>query len=251
MLILLSPAKTLDFKTETPVNEHTTPDFAKKADEISKILSKHSIKELAELLDVSTKIAELNHQRYSDWKSAEERQAIYAYNGDVYEGLQAYTLDRKSIEFAQKHVRIISGLYGILKPLDLIKPYRLDMGTKLAIGKNSDLYYLWKEVLTENVLKNLKELNSNTIINLASNEYSNAINLKNKGLNVIQPTFKDNKNGVYKTISFYAKKARGLMARYIIDYKLTNPEHLQGFDSEGYLYQKNLSTDKTLIFHRG
>ncbi|MDD3738932.1 MAG: peroxide stress protein YaaA [Lentimicrobiaceae bacterium] len=251
MIILLSPAKTLDFETATPVKDTSTPNFIKQANTLQNELAKFNYQDLAKLMTISDNLAQLNEMRYKNWNKAEERQAIYAYKGDVYEGLDAYSLSKKQINFAQKHVVIISGLYGALKPLDLIKPYRLDMSTKLKVDKNNNLYSFWGDKITEYVNLLLKENKSDIVVNLASNEYFKAIDTKKLNAKIVTPIFKDFSNGQYKVISFLAKKARGLMTRYIVENEINKPEDLIGFNDSGYMYKGDISTKDTLYFYRG
>lgn len=254
MIILLSPAKTLDYKTKPSVNESSLPVFQKQAKSIASEMKKHSAKQISELMEISMDLAQLNFERYQNWNKDETlaplKQAIYAYKGDVYLGLNAYKWEKDKIDFAQQNLRILSGLYGYLKPLDLIKPYRLEMGTKVKIKTQPDLYHFWKNRITKAVIEDSDNLNSNYIINLASVEYSSVIDFKKLKLKVISPQFLDSKNGTYKMISFFAKKARGMMASYLCGNKITNAEDIIGFSQDGYMYNPQLSLEDKPVFTR-
>jgi cytoplasmic iron level regulating protein YaaA (DUF328/UPF0246 family) len=253
MKIVISPAKSLDFESSLPVNLYSEYTFQKYSLAIDKVLKKKKPKQLSELMDISDKLSDLNWQRNQERNVAEitpknGRAAIYAFSGDVYIGLDAYSLSEEKIKLLQDQLRILSGLYGLLKPLDLIQPYRLEMGTKLPVGKNRNLYEFWKAIIT-------KELNSQLdkdelFVNLASNEYFDAVDEKKLKVPVITPEFKDYKDGKLKIISFFAKKARGMMVRYIIDTKAQTIEDLKGFNYEGYAFDSNLSRDNKLVFTR-
>lgn len=252
MKIVLSPAKTLDYETQLPVTDFTQPAFLKQSRTIQKVLHAKSPSDLAALMHISDKLADLNWQRNRDWKTpfspTNARAAIYAFNGDVYTGLDAYTMSREQIIDLQDKLRILSGLYGILKPLDLIQPYRLEMGTPLKIDDNENLYAFWRETVTKALNKELKK--DELFINLASKEYFSAIDIKKLKVPVITPDFKDYKDGKLKIISFFAKKARGMMVRYIIDSKAQTIDDLKGFNYEGYAFDAHLSDETNLIFTR-
>ena len=253
MKIVISPAKSLDFESPLPTEIYSEYSFVKQSLAIDKVLKKKKPKQLMELMDISDKLAELNWQRNQERNVAEistenSRQAIYAFSGDVYIGLDAYSLSEDKINVLQDKLRILSGLYGLLKPLDLMQPYRLEMGTKLPIGKNKNLYEFWKATIT-------KELNNQLVkdelfINLASNEYFDAVDVKKIKVPVITPEFKDYKDGKLKMISFFAKKARGMMVRYIIDTNAETIEDLEGFNYDGYAFDANLSQGNKLVFTR-
>jgi cytoplasmic iron level regulating protein YaaA (DUF328/UPF0246 family) len=252
MKIVISPAKSLDFETKTPTSNFTQGIFLKDAEKINEVLKNKSPKELSELMSISDKLGELNWQRNQDWQLPftleNSKQAIFAFKGDVYIGLDAYTLSEDKIQQLQQKLRIISGQYGLLKPLDLVQPYRLEMGTKLKIGEKDNLYQYWNSKIT-NALNS--ELSDNEVfVNLASNEYFKVINPKLLKVPVITPVFKDYKNGKLKMISFFAKKARGLMVRYIVDNAIETIEDLKGFNYEGYMFDANLSSAKELVFTR-
>jgi uncharacterized protein len=254
MLIFLSPAKSLDYKTPPQVATHTQPAFLKQSEVLIKQLRKLSPADIANLMDLSDPLALLNFNRYADWKlpftPENAKQAVLAFDGDVYDGLAAKTLSAADLDFAQQHVRILSGLYGILKPLDLMQPYRLEMGTKLANKGGKDLYAFWGERLLDAINAELAKMPRPVAVNLASEEYFKAaVGRKINGL-LIQPVFEDWKNGKYKIISFYAKRARGLMTRYAVLNRLDEPEGLKEFDYDGYAFAAEASDDKTWVFRR-
>ena len=252
MKIVISPAKSLNFESPLPVQKHTDSLFLKEAETIQKTLKKKKPKQLMELMDISEKLADLNWERNQNWSlpfTAENaRPAIYAFDGDVYTGLDAYTLPVEKLEVLQDKLRILSGLYGVLKPLDLMQPYRLEMGTSLPIGTKKNLYEFWKKKVTASLNSELQE--NELFINLASNEYFSAVDTKSLKAPVITPEFKDYKDGKLKMISFFAKKARGLMVRYIIDTNAETIDDLKQFNYEGYAFDANLSKGNTLVFTR-
>lgn len=252
MKIVISPAKSLDFKTKLPTKKFTESSFLKESKVIHKIIKEKSPKELSELMHISDKLGELNWQRNQEWQTPftpnNARPAIFAFNGDVYSGLDAYTIPTDKLDQLQDSLRILSGLYGVLKPLDLMQPYRLEMGTKLPIGKYKNLYEFWKKEITKALNEDLKE--KELFVNLASKEYFDAVDVKALKVPVITPEFKDYKDGNLKIISFYAKKARGLMVRYIIDNNIKTIDGLKGFDYEGYHFDVNLSKGNSLVFTR-
>ena len=253
MKIIISPAKSLDFKTELPTKNFSTPNFLSESKKINELLKKKSPSELKSLMSISEKLAELNWNRNNTFKTPfnieNARPSIFTFNGDVYSGLDAFSLSMDQLNQAQKSLRILSGLYGLLKPLDLIQPYRLEMGTKLNVEGSLNLYGFWRNKITN---KLNDELNKNEFfVNLASNEYSSAIDRKLLKTSMISPSFKDMKNGKLKIISFYAKKARGMMVRYILDNEINNLEDLRGFDYGGYSYSSEESEKmKELVFIR-
>ena len=254
MIVLLSPAKTLDYTKEFDV-EPTAPAFLADSTKLIKELKTKEPKDIASLMGLSDKLAALNFDRYQTWSAAKKisndsQPALYVFQGDVYQGLQAETFDKKDISFAQKHLRILSGLYGELRPLDVIKPYRLEMGTKLQNPEGKNLYEFWGNKVRDNILKELKTNKSNLVVNLASKEYFSVVGSLPEDVEVVSPVFKDFKNGEYKLISFYAKKARGFMSHWMIKNKVTNSEELKNFDAEGYKYSKKLSTDSEPVFLR-
>jgi len=256
MQIVISPAKTLDF--ETPPNTQTVSDaqFLDQSQKLINHLSKKSVQDIAELMKLSDKLAALNVARFGSWQTPfaldNAKQAVLAFKGDVYTGLDAQSLNEEDLAFAQQHLRILSGLYGLLKPLDLIQPYRLEMGTKLKIGAKENLYKFWGTRLTDQINQNTAKNSEHEacLINLASNEYFKAVQPKTLNARLITPIFKDQKNGQYKIISFFAKKARGLMVRYIIDHRITNSEQLKDFDYAGYYYSEEQSTANDWVFLR-
>lgn len=253
MLLVISPAKTLDF--ETPCDaEATYPKFRKEALELIGVLKEKSPEEIQELMDISENLAELNADRYRKFRLARRptisKQSIYAFKGDVYVGLEAEELDNEDILFAQEHLRILSGLYGLLRPLDIIQPYRLEMGTRLAFDDYNTLYNYWADKIVEQVNRDLKKQGDKILLNLASQEYYKAIDRKSLKAKVIDVEFLDQKNGEYKIISFFAKKARGMMARYIIRNRINDPAELKGFDYEGYYFDSNASTEDKMVFKR-
>ena len=254
MHIIISPAKTIDLKSEVPTKKHTDLLLPHESTELAGILKKRSRDDLKNLMGISDSLAKLNYDRYQNWhypySSEESRQAVFAFKGEVFNGLDAYNLTADTIEFAQKHLSILSGLYGILRPLDLILPYRLEMGTKLKTSKGNTLYKYWGDKITGQLNEDMKNAGSDILVNLASNEYFKSINTKKLNAKIITPVFKDSKNGEYKVISIYAKKARGLMTRYILQNRITDPEELLGFNEDGYYFNSGLSSDDVLVFTR-
>ncbi len=252
MKIVISPAKSLNFESDLPTDFHTKPKFLKEAKIIHSVLKQKSPQDLSDLMAISSNLADLNWSRNHKWKTPfttkNARPALFAFDGDVYTGLDSYSLPETSYKLIQDRLRILSGLYGLLKPFDLIQPYRLEMGTSLPIGEHKNLYEFWKQTLTQTLNKELKK--GELFINLASNEYFSAIDAKALKVPVITPEFKEFKNGEYKMISFFAKKARGLMVRYIIDTHAETINHLQLFDYEGYAYNPSISTATKLVFTR-
>ena len=252
MKLVLSPAKSLDFESDLPTPLETEACFLKEAERLNKLLKKKSAKSLSKLMNISDNLARLNYERNQEWElpftSDNARPSIYAFNGEVYRGLDVYTLPKDKLERMQNTVRILSGLYGVLKPLDLIQPYRLEMGTKMAIGKNKNLYEFWKNKITQTLNEELKE--DEVFVNLASNEYFKAIDTKKLKVPVITPVFKDLKNGQYKVIFTYAKLARGLMTRFILDSGAETVDDLKAFDYEGYHFSEPMSKDGELVFIR-
>ena len=253
MLTVISPAKTLDFDTPVSTNKYSEPRFLDQSQQLIEQLKKLSSQEIANLMKISDKLAGLNMVRFQQWQTpfTEEnaKQAILAFKGDVYTGLAAETLDDKGLDFAQQHLRILSGLYGVLRPLDLMQPYRLEMGTPFQNDAGRDLYSFWGDKIRQS-LEGEPALKDGVLINLASNEYFKAVDAKKLNATIITPVFKDWKNGQYKMISFYAKKARGLMSRYIIDQQINTPEKLKQFDSDGYRYSEEMSQKNDWVFIR-
>lgn len=252
MIVLLSPAKTLDLEKEAKISEYSHPLFLAESELLVNKLKRLSEKKLGTMMNISPTLADLNHQRYQAWSlpftKINAKRAALCFQGEAYRGWNPSSLSDDDLAFSQKHVRILSGLYGILRPLDLIQPYRLEMGSKFEVSpKVKNLYAFWKEKLTEQLVA---ELNGDVLLNLASTEYSKAIDLKAMSGNVITPVFKDMKNGELKVIMTYAKKARGLMTRYLIRNRLTNVDDIKLFDLEGYSFNVNESTDSHWVFSR-
>jgi cytoplasmic iron level regulating protein YaaA (DUF328/UPF0246 family) len=254
MLFLLSPAKKLDYDSPLHIETHTQPLFVDQAAGLIKVLKTKSAEDISELMSLSPALSELNVQRYAHWKrsftQANSRQAVLAFNGDVYEGLEAATLSAKQLDWAQEHVAILSGLYGVLRPLDLMQPYRLEMGTRLATPKGKNLYEYWGSTIAGYLNERQAGQKAPVIVNLASEEYFKSVDLKTLKARVVQCVFQDWKNGAWKVISFHAKRARGLMARYAILHKVSKPEGLQGFDLEGYKFDAAASSEDKLVFRR-
>jgi len=251
MKILLSPSKSLELEQTPPTSKYTLPVFKTETEKLLQVLKKKTKKELSKLMHISDKLAQLNYDRFQAFSSDEtptsSKQAVFAFSGDVYEGLEAYTLSDDAIDRAQSTIRILSGLYGLLKPLDLIQPYRLEMGTKLKISKKNNLYAYWNNKIADELTKEIQE--GELLVNLASIEYFKAVQNEKMTATIITPIFKDFKNGNLKIISFFAKKARGMMARYIIDYNCKNYDDLIAFDYGGYSYSAThtLSKDKPVF----
>ena len=254
MLIVLSPAKSLDYDNPPTTDKHTLPIFIEESAKLIAGLKKMSLQEVAQLMDLSDKLAALNVARFADWSkkftTKNSKQAILAFNGDVYEGLDAPTLNQKGLDYAQKHVRILSGLYGVLKPLDLMQAYRLEMGTAYKNSVGKDLYAFWGDKITKALKEELETHGSKTLINLASDEYFKSVQAKALGYPIVAPVFQDEKAGKYKIVSFYAKRARGLMTRFIIDNKIDKVADLKDFDLEGYKFAPKESTDDKPVFRR-
>lgn len=253
MLMVISPAKTLDFDTAPVTETFSQPRYLDASSQLIDELKQMSTADIASLMKLSDKLAGLNAARYGSWQTPfnpdNAKQAVLAFKGDVYTGLDAETLPDAGFNYAQTHLRILSGLYGVLKPLDLIQPYRLEMGTKLLNKKGKDLYQFWGSTIRES-LENEAAFNDDILINLASNEYFKAVEAKKLQARIITPIFKDWKNGQYKMISFYAKKARGLMSRYIIDHQLNDADAIKNFDSDGYRFSADMSKDDDWVFIR-
>jgi cytoplasmic iron level regulating protein YaaA (DUF328/UPF0246 family) len=252
MKLVLSPAKSLDFETQLPTSQYTKARFLKESERLNKLLKKQSAKSLSKLMKISDNLGQLNYQRNQDWSlpftTENSRPAVYAFSGDVYKGLDSYTISEEKIETLQNTVRILSGLYGLLKPTDLMQPYRLEMGTKFPVSKNKNLYEFWRKIITQSLNDELED--DELFLNLASNEYFKAIDVKTLKVPVITANFKDFKNGEYKMISFYAKAARGMMARYIVDTNAKTIDDLKGFNYKGYNFSEPMSTKTELVFIR-
>lgn len=259
MFVLLSPAKTLDYETPVATEQFTQPRFLEQSAQLVDVLKHYSPDEIGALMSISPALAKLNAERFYDWQlpidPSKARPAVLAFKGDVYQGLAAESLTAQQLDFAQQHVRILSGLYGVLRPLDLMLPYRLEMGTKLNNPAGKDLYQFWGKQLTDSLNAELAATNSQVVINLASNEYFKSIQPKHLQATLVTPVFKDEKNGQYKIISFFAKKARGLMARWLIEQGLViNDEQsiglLQQFNVAGYRFSAEDSKNNELVFKR-
>lgn len=254
MLLVVSPAKNLDYESRLATHTYTQPQLLDESQQLIELCKKLSPSDIASLMKISDKLAGLNAARFGEWTQPftpdNSRQALLAFNGDVYSGLDAASFSEADFDFAQNHMRILSGLYGLLKPLDLMQAYRLEMGTKLANDRGSNLYQFWGDIITRHLNQALAEQGDDVLINLASNEYFKSVKKKDLSATIITPAFKDWKNGQYKMISFFAKKARGLMARYIIQNQLTDIEALKSFDLGGYQYSDDLSVGHDWVFTR-
>lgn len=254
MLLVISPAKNLDYDSPLPTQKNTKAEFLAEAGELMGGLKQLAPQDISQLMGISDKLGLLNYDRFQQWAlpmtKANARQAILAFKGDVYVGLDAYSFSDEDFNFAQQHLRILSGLYGVLKPLDLMAPYRLEMGTRYRNPRGRDLYSFWSNDIAPALDKQLKKLSSDTLVNLASNEYFKAVDRSRLSANVITPVFKDWKNGTYKIISFYAKKARGRMSAYIIKNKITNPDLIKRFDWDGYQFNDAMSDAGQWVFTR-
>ncbi|MFL9927335.1 peroxide stress protein YaaA [Herbaspirillum lusitanum] len=254
MLIVLSPAKSLDYETPAVTDIHTKPGFVPRSAELIEVLKKLSPAQIGSLMGISDQLAVLNTNRYANWSTRfttkNAKQAVLAFNGDVYEGLDAASLSAKQLDYVQAHVRILSGLYGMLRPLDLMQPYRLEMGTKLANPHGKDLYAFWGDQVTESLNGELEQQKAPVLVNLASEEYFKVVRRKVLKAKVIAPVFEDWKGGKYKIISFYAKRARGLMARYAALKNISQPEKLKGFDLDGYAFAEDASSESSWVFRR-
>ena len=255
MLFLLSPAKSLDYETPVPAAlPHTLPAFVEDSTRLIEVLRKESPQSLASLMSISDALAGLNVARYAAWSphftAGNARQAVLAFNGDVYEGLQAQNLSTEDLQWAQQHLAILSGLYGVLRPLDWMQPYRLEMGTRLTTEAGANLYQFWGARIAEHLNRQVAADTTPVVVNLASQEYFKSVDRKVLKARVIECVFEDWKSGTYKIISFHAKRARGLMARYAITQRVTTPRQLEGFDLEGYAFAPQASAPERLVFRR-
>ncbi len=255
MLLVISPAKSLSFSQNSNFKKKSEPVFLDEAQILVKELRKYKQEELSSLMSISAKLAELNYERFVKWhlpfNDQNAKPALFVFKGDVYQGIDAESLNNQEIEFANKHLRILSGLYGVLSPLDIIQEYRLEMGTKLTNPGGKNLYEFWGNKITSEINRAIeKSSGEKVLINLASNEYFKSIQVKNLNYDVITPVFKDNKNGQYKIISFFAKKARGLMSRFIFQNNITNAEDIKAFDLANYHFNSDLSKEKEWVFTR-
>ena len=253
LVTIISPAKKLDYSPVEKNLDSTIPSLLEHSNELIKDLKSLNPQEVSSLMSLSDKLGALNYERFQEWKTpftkSNSKQAILAFKGDVYQGLDAESLSETELIWAQKHVRILSGLYGILKPMDLMQPYRLEMGTKFATKRGQNLYDFWSSIITEELNKNFSSDNTN-LLNLASNEYFKSINVSELKANVISPVFMDKKNGKYKIISFFAKKARGLMTRYVIKNRIEDITDIQNFEEGGYFFNEAMSEDNKPVFCR-
>lgn len=254
MLIVISPAKTLDFENESITKTHTQPDFLEDSEKLIRKLRTLSRKKLGSLMNISPALAQLNQERYIEWHPEfsfdNAKQALLAFKGDVYLGLDAESFEEEDLAFAQNHLRILSGLYGLLRPLDLMQPYRLEMGTKLPVRRKKNLYQFWGERLTKAVNEVLVMQENPFLVNLASNEYFDALQPELVKARIITPVFKDWKKDQYKVISFFAKKARGRMSSWLIRHRITDPEAIKDFDLDGYGFNPELSEGDSWVFTR-
>lgn len=254
MLIVISPAKSLDFKTPPVIQDYTIPDFLTESEKLVGRLKLLTPKKISALMGISDDLGELNFQRFQSWQlpftPENAKQAILAFNGDVYQGMQAVTLSVEKLKLAQNKLRILSGLYGVLKPLDLIQPYRLEMGTKFKYYRSKDLYAFWNSLIVKKINEAVSESGSKVLINLASNEYFKSIDRKKLKSELVTPDFKEYKNGDYKMVSIFAKRARGLMTRFIIDNNISDPADLVAFDCEGYTFNSRLAKPGNPVFTR-
>ncbi|MBA1229584.1 peroxide stress protein YaaA [Pseudomonas viridiflava] len=254
MLMVISPAKTLDYETPPATERYTQPQYLDHSQELISQLRELTPAQIAELMHLSDKLAGLNAARFGSWTPAftpeNAKQALFAFKGDVYTGLQADTLTEDQLSYAQDHLRMLSGLYGLLRPLDLMQPYRLEMGTRLANARGKDLYAFWGTRISEWLNQALTDQGDDLLLNLASTEYFSAVKRSALNARVIDIEFKDWKNGQYKIISFYAKKARGMMSRFVIEERIDSPEALRAFDVQGYRYDTELSSPSKLVFLR-
>lgn len=256
MIIVLSPAKSLDYDTPPHISEHTIPDFVDDAAQLIEQLRRYSPQQIASLMEISDALAHLNFQRYAAWSPKfsvdNAKQAVLAFNGDVYEGFDAKTLSAADLDYAQRHVRVLSGLYGLLRPLDLLQPYRLEMGTRLPNARGKDLYAFWGERITDalNAQLHRSKAAQRVLVNCASNEYFKSVRPKRLDARIVTPVFEDWKGGRYKIISFHAKRARGLMARFAVENRIDSPEKLKDFAVEGYEFDPAASNDATFVFRR-
>lgn len=254
MLAIISPAKTLDFETKIDGFTFSQPELTDYSQQLIDICKQLTPAEVGSLMSISDKLAALNVARFAEWQLEHTEQnakaALFAFQGDVYTGLEAASLTPSQVNYAQTHLRMLSGLYGLLKPLDLMQPYRLEMGTKLANPQGKDLYAFWGSRITEKLQQAIDEQGDNVLVNLASDEYFGAVKASHLNAKIIKPIFLDEKNGKYKVISFYAKKARGMMVRFMLQTQPTSVEQLKAFDFGGYWFDADQSTDTELVFKR-
>ncbi|MGL4858454.1 MAG: peroxide stress protein YaaA [Enterobacteriaceae bacterium] len=254
MLIIISPAKTLDYQSPLATEQHSQPQLMQHSQQLIEVCRRLSPQQIASLMRISDKLAGLNAARFSQWQPEatpdNARQALLAFKGDVYQGLQAESFNSEDFAFAQQHLRILSGLYGLLRPLDLMQAYRLEMGTRLANPRGADLYAFWGDIITDALNQAIAQQGGEVLINLASDEYFKAVKPAKLAARIIKPLFLDQKKGQYKVISFYAKRARGLMSQFIIRNRLTEADQLTGFNLQGYRFAESESSDSELVFKR-
>lgn len=254
MLLVISPAKTLDYLSKVTIKTYTIPDYLEDSQLLINRARRYSVLDLAELMQVSRQIAELNFQRFESWKvpftTRNARQALLAFKGDVYTGLDVDSFTSADLKYAQSHLRILSGLYGLLRPLDLMQPYRMEMGRRIDTERGRNLYQFWHGRITEGLNKQLKRLKTGYLVNLASQEYFKSIDSGHLNAEIITPEFRDWKNGQYKMIGVYAKKARGQLSRFIIQNRMTVPESIKSFSADGYRFNPEISTDGKWVFTR-
>lgn len=254
MLVVISPAKNLDYDSPLPTEQYTQPRMLERAQELVDRCQALSPQELSQLMKISDKLAGLNAARFTEWHTPfspdNARPAIYAFDGDVYSGLAAEKLSDEAIAYAQEHLRILSGLYGVLRPLDLMQPYRLEMGTKLDTARGHNLYEFWRDEITDMLNEDLAAIDTDVVVNLASQEYFSSVQPKRLNAQIITPVFKDEKNGQFKVISFWAKKARGMMARFMMSEQPETVADLRKFNAGGYRFNADESSDNELVFYR-
>jgi len=252
MKILLSPAKSLDFKSNLPTEIYSKPCFLKEANFLNSILKSKKPAEISDLMHISSSLGELNYERFQEWSSTPNhenaRPAIYAFSGDVYKGIDSYSIENNKIDFMQDSIRILSGHYGLLRPLDLIQPHRLEMGTKMSFRDYKNLYDYWKKHVSLELNQELSK--DEVVLNLASNEYFKAIDTKVIDSPIYSANFKQYRDGDFKTIAIYSKKARGLMTRFIIDNQIDSIDDIKSFNKDGYIFHEDMSTDKDFVFTR-
>ena len=254
MLITLSPAKTLNFEPQSIIQDYSNPTLLKESRKIIKEMKTYDSAGLQTLMGISEKIADANVKRFNQWKTPfkpeNSKQAVLAFKGQVYDGLKAWEMSKQDLQTSQRYLRILSGLYGVLKPLDLMKPYRLEMGTRVSIAGTKNLYDFWGDQITDELNDSLAQYGYDTLVNLASNEYFKAVKKKNLRARIITPNFKEERDGGYKMVTFYAKVARGLMTRFIIENALEDPEMIKTFDIDGYRFNSEISSEDSWIFTR-
>ncbi len=255
MIIVLSPAKRLDFEHQEITDESTIPEFLDDSAQLIEKLKKLKVNELMQLMNINEKLAEINYERYQNWdpdfSPGGTKPAILAFRGDVFVGMDPQSYSKEDLTFAQDIVRILSGLHGVLKPLDLIRPYRLEMGTGLKVGRSKNLYEFWNDKLIRSIMNAGAFKEDRTIINLASKEYFNALSTDQSKIRIIEPSFKEYKNGIYRPVHIFLKRARGMMTSYIVKNRITDPEQMKLFDQDGYEYNDNLSSSNQWVFTRG